>query len=107
MPDPATRLRLQADGDHRLQRPPDGRRIDVGVEAADDTDVLQAAQPPVASRRRDTDYIGKHAVGDTRVVVQRIEDAPVNVIDLDVRTFFETPRESTVDIDVRSGISEW
>jgi len=39
--DPATGVRLQPDGDHRLQRAPERRGVHVGVVAADDAALAQ------------------------------------------------------------------
>src|SRR6185369_17380814 len=65
----AARVGLQRHRDHRLQRQTDGGRIDVGVEATDDAELLQPSDPPMTRRRGDPDRLRQRAVGHPRIGV--------------------------------------
>jgi hypothetical protein len=73
---------LKADRDHRLQRQADGCRVDVGVKATDDAELVQPPNPPVTRRRRNADGIGQRAVRHSGVAVQKDQDSPVDLVDL-------------------------
>src|ERR1700757_734701 len=81
MADSPASVRLQTDRDHRLQRPPDRRWVDIGVEPADHSKVLQSAHSTMACRRRDTDDLRERTVGYPGIVMQYVEDAAVYVVD--------------------------
>jgi hypothetical protein len=71
---------LQVHRDHGLQRQTDGGRIDVGVEAADDAEILQPPHPAVTRRRRDPDGFRQRAVRRPGVGMQGGEDTAVDVV---------------------------
>jgi alanine dehydrogenase len=51
------------------------------METPDHTEILQAANPAVARRRRDTDGLGQCTVGDPGVRVQPGQQAPIDIIE--------------------------
>lgn len=80
--DLAAGTRLQTHRNHRLQRQANGRRVDLGVEAPDDTEILQSSDPTVAGRRRDPDGIGECAVGGAGIGVQEPQQTAVDLIEI-------------------------
>ena len=58
------------------------RVVDVGMETADDAEVLQTPDPSMTGRRCDPDEIGQGGVRHPRVTMKRGQQAPVGVVEV-------------------------
>jgi hypothetical protein len=79
------RVHRQADGDQRLQRAPEGREVDLGVEAPDHSAPAQRAHPRQRGRGSHADGARQARVGDARVGGEQLEQAAVDVVQSIVR----------------------
>jgi hypothetical protein len=68
--------------DHGLDRSPDPRRIDLGVEAGDDATLDQRACADQAGRRGDADLLGQGVVRQPPLAAQHRDDPCVQLVEL-------------------------
>jgi hypothetical protein len=55
--------------------------VEQGAVALDVAGLLQRAHPPQAGRSRDADAAGKLDIGDSAILLQLLEDLPVNGVE--------------------------
>ena len=74
---------MELDGDHRLDRESQGRRVELRAEGGHDTGRDQTPDAERAGRRRDPGPGRDLVVRQTGVLDQRGEDASIDVVELD------------------------
>src|SRR5690606_38135585 len=77
----AAPVAAEAHGDHRLDGPPDGDGVDVGVDAAHHAALAQRADPHEAGGLGDAGLAGEHRVGHAAVLLQEPDQGEVGRVE--------------------------